>query len=84
MAEQVPAYKQQLIDKIVWCLKDLEEDCLQVILSQAQALLKGHQEYGTLDLDNYSKDALLEAVEEARDLSNYLTFRLIQLKRIDN
>ena len=62
-------------------ISKLSPECLEVLTIQAQALMQGHEEYGSLDLDDTKKDYLSEAIEEARDMTNYLTFKLIQLQR---
>lgn len=62
---------------------ELNDDCLDALVLQAKAMLRGHKEYGPLDLDNDDRNMVKEAIEEARDLAIYLNFRLIQIERYD-
>ena len=63
-------------------MKELGKDVEAVLLLQRERLTAGHRQYGELKISNRGQAKnLQDALEEALDLSQYLTMELLRLQR---
>jgi len=72
----------RLVTKIVLLARDMNDDELSVLALVAEGLSGGRDVYGPLNIDGDSRDWVVEALQEMRDLNVYIGSAALRLSRL--